>query len=54
MTRKLTGRSVLAIFIVSFALIIAVNFGMAWLAVTTFPGEVQHGKPPGGLKMIQK
>ena len=36
--RKLTGRHVLAIFVIGFGLIYAVNFFMAYRAVSTFPG----------------
>ena len=36
--RKLTGRHVLAIFVIGFGLIFAVNFFMAYSAVSTFPG----------------
>ncbi|WP_439137456.1 FixH family protein [Roseicyclus sp.] len=36
--RKLTGRHVLAIFIMGFGLIFGVNFFMAYRAVSTFPG----------------
>ena len=36
--RKLTGRHVLAIFVIGFGLIFAVNFFMAYRAVSTFPG----------------
>jgi nitrogen fixation protein FixH len=36
--RKLTGWHVLAIFVGGFGIIFAVNFYMAWSAVSTFPG----------------
>jgi nitrogen fixation protein FixH len=36
--RELTGRKVLAIFVAGFGTIFAVNFFMAWSAVSTFPG----------------
>jgi nitrogen fixation protein FixH len=36
--RKLTGRHVLTIFVAGFGLIFAVNFFMAYSAVSTFPG----------------
>jgi nitrogen fixation protein FixH len=36
--RELTGRKVLAIFVVGFGTIFAVNFFMAYSAVSTFPG----------------
>lgn len=36
--KVLTGRKVFLIFASGFAVIIAVNFTMAWLAVGTFPG----------------
>lgn len=40
---ELTGRKVLAIFLGSFGLIIAVNLFLAWSAVRTFPGlEVRN------------
>ncbi|MBY6202674.1 FixH family protein [Maritalea mobilis] len=35
---QLTGRKVLAIFVVGFGLIIGVNLFMAWNAISTFPG----------------
>jgi nitrogen fixation protein FixH len=42
--REVTGRHVLAIFVVFFGVIIAVNAGLAWKAVSTFPGlEVDNG-----------
>ncbi|QDL92698.1 FixH family protein [Paroceanicella profunda] len=40
MTRPLTGRMVLAIFVTGFGIIIAVNVTMAMLATGTFPGLV--------------
>lgn len=49
----MTGRQVFAIFIAAFAVVGAVNIGMAWLAISTFSGEVDHAPPPGGLNMIQ-
>ncbi|RMD49081.1 MAG: nitrogen fixation protein FixH [Alphaproteobacteria bacterium] len=36
--RRLTGWHVLAILVVGFAVIIAVNLVMAWQAISTFPG----------------
>lgn len=42
--KPLTGRKVLAIFVGAFAVIIGVNFFMAYNAVHTFPGlEVENG-----------
>ncbi|MEO6300600.1 MAG: FixH family protein [Paracoccaceae bacterium] len=42
--RPLTGLHVLAIFMVFFGVIIAVNVGLAWKAISTFPGlEVENG-----------
>jgi len=35
---ELTGRKVLAIFVVGFGVIIGVNLFMAWNAISTFPG----------------
>lgn len=44
MTRELTGRHVFLITAGAFAVIIAVNLGLAWAAVSTFPGiEVRNG-----------
>lgn len=44
MNRELTGRDVLFITVGAFAVIITVNFVMAWQAVSTFPGlEVKNG-----------
>lgn len=40
MTRKFTGWHVTAIFVVFFATVVAVNFGMAWFAVRGFGGSV--------------
>ena len=43
MTRQLTGRHVLMIFVGAFGLIIAVNLTLAFKAVSTFPGvEVKN------------
>ncbi len=43
MQRELTGRHVLAITVLAFAVIIAVNLTLAWQAVATFPGlEVKN------------
>jgi nitrogen fixation protein FixH len=39
MTRRFTGRHMLVIFLVGFGIVIAVNFEMAHLAVSTFTGE---------------
>ncbi len=36
--REITGRHVLAMFIAFFGVIIAVNVGLAWKAISTFPG----------------
>lgn len=42
--RELTGWHVLAIFVTFFGVIIGVNFGLAWQAISTFPGlEVENG-----------
>ena len=42
--RPLTGWHVLAIFVVFFGIIIAVNIVLAWKAISTFPGlEVENG-----------
>jgi nitrogen fixation protein FixH len=42
--RKLTGWHVLAMFVAFFGVIIAVNFTLAWKAISTFPGiEVENG-----------
>lgn len=42
--RPLTGWHVLAMFVAFFGVIIAVNIGLAWKAVSTFPGlEVANG-----------
>ena len=42
--RPLTGWHVLAIFVGFFGVIIAVNVGLAWKAISTFPGlEVENG-----------
>lgn len=42
--RPLTGWHVLAMFVAFFGVIIAVNVGMAWQAISTFPGlEVDNG-----------
>lgn len=42
--RPVTGWHVLAIFIGFFGVIIAVNVGLAWQAIATFPGaEVENG-----------
>jgi len=37
--REINGRHMLAIFVIGFGIVIAVNFEMAKLAVTTFTGE---------------
>lgn len=43
-SRPITGWHVLAIFLAFFGVIIAVNIGLAWKAVSTFPGlEVENG-----------
>lgn len=43
MSRQLTGKHVLGIFIGAYVVIISVNLALAWSAVTTFPGlEVQN------------
>lgn len=43
MTRQLTGKHVLGIFIGAYVVIISVNLALAWSAVSTFPGlEVQN------------
>jgi len=43
MTRELTGRHVLALFVAGFGVIIAVNLTLAFQAVRTFPGlEVKN------------
>lgn len=36
--REFTGKHMLALFVGGFGIIISVNFGMAYLAVSTFPG----------------
>ena len=42
--RPLTGWHVLAMFVAFFGVIIAVNVGLAWQAISTFPGlEVANG-----------
>ncbi len=42
--RPLTGWHVLAMFVAFFGVIIAVNIGLAWQAISTFPGlEVANG-----------
>jgi nitrogen fixation protein FixH len=42
--RPLTGWHVLAMFVAFFGVIIAVNAGLAWKAISTFPGlEVDNG-----------
>ncbi len=42
--RPLTGWHVLAMFVAFFGVVIAVNFGLAWQAISTFPGlEVENG-----------
>lgn len=42
--RPLTGWHVLAMFVAFFGVIIAVNVGLAWKAISTFPGlEVENG-----------
>lgn len=42
--RPLTGWHVLAMFVAFFGVVIAVNVGLAWKAISTFPGlEVDNG-----------